>query len=52
MQEIEIELGIGDMVQIGDHVYIVLDIEHGEVCFRVAPVEEFLLAPVAAPPGK
>lgn len=52
MQEIELELGIGDVVQIGELVCIVLDIENGEVCFRIAPVEELTMAPTAAPPGK
>ena len=52
VQEIEIELGIGETVQIGDHVYIVLDIEKDEVCFRLVPIEEFSQAPATAPPGK
>lgn len=52
MQEIELELGIGDMVQIGENYYIVLDIDNGEVCFRVAPVEDFELVPATPPPGK
>lgn len=52
VQEIELELGIGDVVQIGELVCIVLDIENGEVCFRIAPVEELTMAPTAAPPGK
>jgi hypothetical protein len=52
VQEIEIELGIGDMVQIGDYCYIVLDIENGEICFRVAPAEDFAFTPSGSPPGK
>ncbi|MBA3314172.1 MAG: hypothetical protein H0T47_12920 [Planctomycetaceae bacterium] len=39
MQHIEIELGIGDVVQIGESFYTVLDIEHGEVTFRVDPAD-------------
>ncbi|HEX6984195.1 MAG TPA: hypothetical protein VF170_02410 [Planctomycetaceae bacterium] len=51
MQEFEIELGIGDVLRIGDDLYTVIDIEDGEVCFRVDPAEEFVPAP-AVPPGK
>ncbi len=39
VQHIEIELGIGDVVQIGESFYTVLDIEHGEVTFRVDPAD-------------
>jgi len=35
VQHIEIELGIGDVVQIGDRIYTVIDIENGEVTFRI-----------------
>ncbi len=35
MQHIEIELGIGDVVQIGENIYTVIDIENGEVTFRI-----------------
>ena len=52
MQEIEIELGVGDVVQIGDELVTILDIEHGEVFLRIDPVEEPLAAGAAAPPGK
>lgn len=39
MQHIEIELGIGDVVQIGDSIYTVIDIENGEVTFRIDAAE-------------
>lgn len=52
MREIELDLDIGDVVQIGDHVYTVIDIENGEVCFRIDPVDEFLPAYETARPGK
>ena len=52
MQEVEIELGVGDVIRIGDRYFTVIDIDHGEVCFRVDPADEFALLPVAAPPGK
>lgn len=40
MQHIEIELGIGDVVQIGDSIYTVIDIENGEVTFRIDIAED------------
>jgi hypothetical protein len=31
----ELELSVGDVLQIGEHTVTVLDIENGEVTFRV-----------------
>jgi hypothetical protein len=50
VQEIEIELGIGDAVQVGESLYTVVDIENGEVCFRIDPADRYL--PQAIPPAK
>jgi hypothetical protein len=41
VQHIEIELGIGDVVQIGENIYTVIDIENGEVTFRIDVAEDF-----------
>ena len=51
VQHFEIELGIGDVVQIGDAIYTVIDIEGGEVTFRIdspEPVSETFAAARAA----
>lgn len=48
----EIELGIGDALRIGDSVYTVVDIENGEVCFRIDPADQFASAFATVPPGK
>jgi hypothetical protein len=40
VQHIEIELGIGDVVQIGENIYTVIDIENGEVTFRIDVAED------------
>ena len=52
VQEFEIELGIGDVVRIGESVYTVVDIENGEVCFRVDHVEDYAPDFETALPGK
>ena len=41
MQEVEIELRIGEMVEIDGRIYTVIDIHNGEVSFRVDSVEYF-----------
>ena len=35
MQLHELELSVGDVLQVGEHTVTVLDIENGEVTFRV-----------------
>ena len=35
MQLHELELKVGDVLQIGEHTVTVLDIENGEVTFRI-----------------
>lgn len=50
MQEIEIELGIGDVVQVGETLYTVVDVENGEVCIRIDPADDCFAATV--PPAK
>jgi hypothetical protein len=52
VQEFEIELGIGDTLRIGDSIYTVIDIENGEVCFRIDPADEFAPALETVRPGK
>ena len=52
MQDFEIELGVGDMVRIGDDLYTVIDVSDGEVCFRVDPADEWSLASETCPPAK
>ena len=52
MQEFEIELEIGDVIQIGDEVFTVIDIDNDEVCLRIEPVEDFSALPACVPPGK
>ncbi len=39
MQLHEFELTVGDVLQIGEHTVTVLDIENGEVTFRVEESE-------------
>lgn len=41
MQAQEIELSIGECLQVGEHTITVLDIEGGEVSFRVDHEENF-----------
>ena len=52
MQHFEIELGIGDVVQIGDSIYTVIDIENGEVTFRIDVAEDFCEATTASRTAK
>ena len=40
MQLHELELTVGDVLQIGEHTITVLDIESGEVTFRVEDSEQ------------
>jgi hypothetical protein len=40
VRHIEIELAIGDVVQIGDSIYTVIDVEDGEVTFRIDAPED------------
>lgn len=35
MEEHEVELGIGDTLYVGNHTFTVIDIEGGEIHFRV-----------------
>jgi hypothetical protein len=37
----ELELAVGDVVQIGDYTVTVMDIENGEVTFRVEEPQVF-----------
>jgi len=37
----ELELTVGDVLQIGEHIVTVLDIENGEVTFRVENPEQY-----------
>jgi len=41
VRQFEIELGIGDSIRIGDDVYTVVDIENGEVGFRIDSADDF-----------
>ena len=41
MQLHELELTVGDVLQIGEHIVTVLDIENGEVTFRVENPEQY-----------
>lgn len=41
MQEQEIELSIGDSLQIGEHTMTIVDIEGDKVTFRVDHEEDF-----------
>ena len=52
MQEIVIELGVGDVIQVGDELFTIVDIEDGEVSIRIDPVDDFAAIPASAPPGK
>jgi hypothetical protein len=56
VHEQEIELSIGEVVQIGDYVVTVVDIDGPEVSVRIDPVEsdELVLSGQdrKAPPGK
>lgn len=52
MRHIEIELGIGDVVQIGDRVYTVIDIENGEVTFRIDAAEDHCEAKIVSRTAK
>ncbi len=40
MQEQEIELSIGDSLQLGQHTVTVIDIDGGEVSFRIDHEED------------
>ncbi|MBC8116799.1 MAG: hypothetical protein H7062_20585 [Candidatus Saccharimonas sp.] len=40
MQLHELELTVGDVLQVGEHTVTVLDIENGEVTFRVEGPEQ------------
>lgn len=35
MREFEIELSVGDALQLGDYVLTILDVERGEISFRL-----------------
>lgn len=48
----EIELVVGDAVRIGESVFTVVDIEAGEVYFRVDPADECVSEFETVPPGK
>ena len=39
MQEQEVELAVGETVQIGDYFVTVVDTDAGDVSFRVDPVD-------------
>ena len=52
MQEFEIELGIGDVIRIDECVYTVIDIEDGEVSFKIDHVEDYATDFEAILPGK
>ena len=39
MQLHELELTVGDVLQVGEHTVTVLDIENGEVTFRIEESE-------------
>lgn len=52
MQEFEIELGVGDVIRIGECVYTVIDIEHGEVSFKIDHVEDYAPDFESILPGK
>lgn len=49
MSHHEIELNVGDVVQIGEYTVTVVDLENGEVTFRIIekPAEESAEAPVS-----
>lgn len=40
MQLHELELTVGDVLQVGEHTVTVLDIENGEVTFRIEEAEQ------------
>lgn len=56
MPEHELELAVGETVRIGDFCVTVIDIEGGEVAFRIDPADPALLqgigARCTAPPAK
>jgi hypothetical protein len=52
VHELELELAVGDMVQIGDYMLTVIDTDGQEVSFRVDTLESQLLASTAGRPGK
>lgn len=56
MHEQEVELGIGDVVRIGDHLLTVIDVEGDDVSFRIDLITEprvpFELASSAARPPR
>ena len=39
MQELSFELSVGDVLQVGDQLVTVVDIDGPEVTFRIDPVE-------------
>ena len=48
----ELELAVGDAVQIGDYTLTVIDLENGEVTFRIQqpPADEPVETPAAPRP--
>lgn len=50
MQELSFELSVGDVLQVGDQLVTVVDIDGPEVTFRIDPVdpEDALLAEACA----
>lgn len=52
VQEVEIELHLGETIQVGDNFYTVIDIDGGEVNIRVDSFEEFTELPAVMPPAK
>lgn len=53
MQQIEMELTVGQTIRIGNQIITVIDIEESEVSLRVDPIEaSFPDASEAGPPKK
>ena len=45
MQEFEIELSIGDTLQFGDQMLTVIDVDRGEITFRIDSANSQISAP-------
>ena len=52
MREIEVELGIGDVLLVGDRLMTVVDIDGDEVCLRFDAADDPALALTGPPPAK
>ena len=51
VRELELNLHIGDVLLVGDYLLTIVDVEDGEVCFRLDSADDACLA-ATAPPRK